>query len=448
MEKALLYTHEVGKVLPMSLRYFARWSQGVRAANFVFSSGQPGVDNKGNVLAAEDPYRQAKYALDNVRRIIESGGASFADVFKVRVFLGFSAEYPAIAKGVLDYLADYFEPGNYPVLAFALSPVGASEKIGLLRVEIEGFAATDREIISTDRLHRGYTDGYPLASWSHAARIGNFVFTSGQLPVDERGALVAADPAGQMQRALANMCVALEAARTSPSEIVKLTTYVESREVFEAASDVRAQFFAEHLPGRQIALTTVVVPVGLPGVLTLVEAIAADGPREIVHTDAAPSTSPDGAVYAQAVKVPISSIEGSFLRRLTWPTYPADVDRSAIGLELAKVYPLGNIVFLSSQGPFDSSGRLVGRGDVGAQTRKVFENMRAVVGAAGGRFSDIAQVDFYLDHPSNYPAFNEQRVRFCEENVPDKNWFCGSGMTGAPVAEGAQIEIESIAAVE
>jgi enamine deaminase RidA (YjgF/YER057c/UK114 family) len=89
----------------------------------------------------------------------------------------------------------------------------------------------------------------------------------------------------------------------------------------------------------------------------------------------------------------------------------------------------------------------VGQGDVNAQTRQVFANIAGVCEAAGGVFADVLQVDIYVDSADDYPEFNEARVRFSEEHYPDKNWFCGSGVTGSPLVAGARVEIESIAAI-
>src|SRR4051794_13089455 len=126
MEKATIYSHEVGKVLPMKLRYWPRWSLGHRTANIILASGQPGVDNEGTVLAPGDAARQAHDALENVRRIVEAGGGRFSDVVKVRAFLNFPDDWDAIAGAVGGYLASAFPGGDLPAISYAVSPVGAT----------------------------------------------------------------------------------------------------------------------------------------------------------------------------------------------------------------------------------------------------------------------------------------------------------------------------------
>ena len=60
----------------------------------------------------------------------------------------------------------------------------------------------------------------------------------------------------------------------------------------------------------------------------------------------------------------------------------------------------GRVVFLSGQVAKDKDGRVVGAGDLVAQFRQVCENLRAVVGAAGGSLTDVAKLTIYvLDVP-------------------------------------------------
>ena len=55
----------------------------------------------------------------------------------------------------------------------------------------------------------------------------------------------------------------------------------------------------------------------------------------------------------------------------------------------------------------DSDGKIVGEGDIKAQTRQVIESIKAVVEAAGGLVSDIAFNQIFLSDLANYGAMNE-----------------------------------------
>jgi len=45
----------------------------------------------------------------------------------------------------------------------------------------------------------------------------------------------------------------------------------------------------------------------------------------------------------------------------------------------------------------DASGALVGDGDIKAETRQVLENIKQLVGSAGGSLSDVTKTTVYFD---------------------------------------------------
>lgn len=57
---------------------------------------------------------------------------------------------------------------------------------------------------------------------------------------------------------------------------------------------------------------------------------------------------------------------------------------------------VGNLVFVSGMMPWDSDRRIVGVGDVEAQTRQALANMEAVLEVAGASLSDVVKINFYL----------------------------------------------------
>jgi len=67
----------------------------------------------------------------------------------------------------------------------------------------------------------------------------------------------------------------------------------------------------------------------------------------------------------------------------------------------------GNMVFVAGMLALDAGGQIVGKGDAGAQTRQVLENVKAIVEAAGGRMSDIVKTTVYITDMANYAAMNE-----------------------------------------
>jgi reactive intermediate/imine deaminase len=74
----------------------------------------------------------------------------------------------------------------------------------------------------------------------------------------------------------------------------------------------------------------------------------------------------------------------------------------------------GNLLFLSGQAAFDSTGARVGE-TVAEQTRQALENLDAVARAAGGSLQDAVRVGVYLSDLRSFAEMNEvYRVFFAE----------------------------------
>ncbi len=67
----------------------------------------------------------------------------------------------------------------------------------------------------------------------------------------------------------------------------------------------------------------------------------------------------------------------------------------------------GNVLYVSGTLALDTAGKLVGPGDVRAQTRHVLESIKSVLVAAGGMMSDIAFNQIFLKDLADYAAMNE-----------------------------------------
>lgn len=63
------------------------YSQAIKAGNFLFVSGQLGLDPVSGEFKALDAAGQARQALANLKAVLEAAGASPADVVKTTVFL-------------------------------------------------------------------------------------------------------------------------------------------------------------------------------------------------------------------------------------------------------------------------------------------------------------------------------------------------------------------------
>ena len=99
----------------------------------------------------------------------------------------------------------------------------------------------------------------------------------------------------------------------------------------------------------------------------------------------------------------------------------------------------GNALYFSGQIPLDpATGELV-TGDITAQARRVFENLKAVCEAAGGSLAQLARVGIYLTDLGNFAAVNAVMAEYCREPYPARSTI---GVAALP--RGAQVEIDAI----
>ena len=117
-----------------------------------------------------------------------------------------------------------------------------------------------------------FTDKAPAAigPYSQAMKIGNLVYTSGQIPINPAsGNIEAKDIEAQTEQVCQNLAAVLEAAGTSFENVVKTTCFLSDMADFAAFNGVYAKYFTS-CPARScVAVKT------LPkNVLVEIEAIA------------------------------------------------------------------------------------------------------------------------------------------------------------------------------
>jgi reactive intermediate/imine deaminase len=111
---------------------------------------------------------------------------------------------------------------------------------------------------------------------------------------------------------------------------------------------------------------------------------------------------------------------------------------AAIG-PYSQAVKVGNLVFLSGQIPLDPvTGQLVS-GDIDAEIRRVFENLKAVAAAAGGSLNDAAKVNVYLTDLVHFAKVNELMASYFREPYPAR-----AAVQVAALPRGARVEVECV----
>jgi 2-iminobutanoate/2-iminopropanoate deaminase len=99
-------------------------------------------------------------------------------------------------------------------------------------------------------------------------------------------------------------------------------------------------------------------------------------------------------------------------------------------------------LFLSGQTPIDPATGLLIEGDVGAQTRRVFDNLNTVLQEAGGSLDDVVKVNVYLTSMNDFAAMNAVYADVFSEPFPARTTVAVAGL---PLD--ARVEIECVAAM-
>ena len=102
----------------------------------------------------------------------------------------------------------------------------------------------------------------------------------------------------------------------------------------------------------------------------------------------------------------------------------------------------GNLVFCSGQIPLDpATGQLVD-GDIAAQTRQVFSNLRHVLAAAHATFEHVVRTTVYLADMNDFAAVNDVYATFFSAPAPAR-----STVQSARLPRDARVEIDVIAVI-
>lgn len=100
---------------------------------------------------------------------------------------------------------------------------------------------------------------------------------------------------------------------------------------------------------------------------------------------------------------------------------------------------IGKTVYLSGQTPLDPRTMELVPGDFEAQTRRVFDNLKAVAAAAGGTLNHAVRVGIYVTDLGNFPTVNKVMAEYFTQPYPARTTI---GVASLP--RGAAVEIDCV----
>ena len=99
------------------------------------------------------------------------------------------------------------------------------------------------------------------------------------------------------------------------------------------------------------------------------------------------------------------------------------------------------MLFIAGQVALDGDGNIIGEGDMAAQLRQVFENLKAVAQAAGGDLDQVVKLTIFLTDLANFATVNSVMEDFFEQPFPAR---AAVGVASLP--KGADVEADAILA--
>jgi reactive intermediate/imine deaminase len=103
---------------------------------------------------------------------------------------------------------------------------------------------------------------------------------------------------------------------------------------------------------------------------------------------------------------------------------------------------VGNTIWVSGQIPLDPQTKELVVGDMEAQVRRCFENMKAIVIGAGATLDDVVKASVFLIDLAHFGLVNKVMAEYFREPYPAR---AAVGVASLP--RGAQVEVECIVAL-
>ena len=244
----------------------ANYTEAYRVGGLVFAAGQLPSDFRTGIPAeartdpafpyyGSDIKKRTHYVLRNLARTFEAAGSSLDHIVKAQVFLEDLDEFDAFDEVWKEYFRN-------PPARTTVGTSGLLVKDAMIEIDLIGYVPGEVECgaVASDAPQ-------PLANYTEAYRVGDYVFAAGQLPSDFRTGIPAearTDPAfpyygsdikKRTRYVLDNLARTFAAAGSSLDDVIKAQVFLEDLSDFNAFDEVWKEYFATP-PARTTVGTT------------------------------------------------------------------------------------------------------------------------------------------------------------------------------------------------
>ena len=249
----------------------ANYTEATRIGPFVFAAGHLASDFKTGVPAearkhpnfpfyGSDIKLQTRYIMEDLKRTLSAAGTSLDRVVKAQVFLTDLKDFAAFDEVWKDYFP-------VPPPRTTIGTPGLLVRDTLIEIDLTAY------VPSPDVQHRVITSGgpKPLANYSEAVVVADYVFAAGQLPTDFSTGI---DPSAkrhvafpfygsdiklQTRFVLQNLRRTFEAAGSSLEKVVKSQVFLTDLSHFAGFDEVWREFFTSPPPRTTIGTSGLLI---------------------------------------------------------------------------------------------------------------------------------------------------------------------------------------------
>ena len=232
----------------------ANYTEAYRVGGLVFAAGQLPSDFRTGIPAeartdpafpyyGSDIKKRTRYVLENLAGTFEAAGSSLDHVVKAQVFLEDLDEFDAFDEVWKEYFST-------PPARTTVGTSGLLVKDAMIEIDLIGYVPGELECtaVKSDAPR-------PLANYTEAYRLGDYVFAAGQLPSDFRTGIPAearTDPAfpyygsdikKRTRYVLDNLTRTFTAAGSSLDEVIKAQVFLEDLNDFNGFDEVWKEYF-------------------------------------------------------------------------------------------------------------------------------------------------------------------------------------------------------------
>jgi len=244
----------------------ANYTEAFSVGGLVFAAGQLPTDFKTGIPpeARTDPNfpyygsdikKRTRYVLDNLAKTFAAAGSSLDHVVKAQVFLEDLNEFNAFDEVWKEFFSTL--PARTTV-----GTTGLLVKDAMIEIDLIGYVPGEIECTAVKS-----EAPRPLANYTEAFRLGDFVFAAGQIPSDYETGIppqARTDPAfpfygsdikQRTRYVLDNLAMTFAAAGSSLDEVIKAQVFLEDLTQFDAFDEVWKEYFSTP-PARTTVGTT------------------------------------------------------------------------------------------------------------------------------------------------------------------------------------------------